>query len=149
MFRRRAEGVEVLLVHPGGPFWARKDDGAWTIPKGGSDAGEDRLATAQREFLEETGSAVQGAFIDLGAHRQSSGKTIVAWAVEGDLDADSIRSNSFEMEWPPHSGKTADFPEVDKAAWYSLGDANAKIIAGQRPILAALVGKLGLTPKSD
>jgi predicted NUDIX family NTP pyrophosphohydrolase len=138
LFRRRAAGVEVMLVHPGGPFWAKKDEGAWSIPKGLADEGEHFLAAAKREFLEETGMAVDGEFLDLGAHKQPGGKTIVAWACEGAFDPASLKSNTFSLEWPPHSGRTAEFPEVDRAAWCSIDEAFMKINKGQRPIIAAL-----------
>jgi predicted NUDIX family NTP pyrophosphohydrolase len=143
LFRRHPAGMEVMLVHPGGPFWAKKDPGAWSIPKGLADEGEDLLATAKREFLEETGMAVDGEFLDLGAHKQASGKTIVAWAHEGDFDTESLKSNAFAIEWPPHSGRMAEFPEVDRAAWYSIDEALKKINKGQRPIIAALAERLG------
>jgi predicted NUDIX family NTP pyrophosphohydrolase len=138
LFRRRPAGVEVMLVHPGGPFWAKKDAGAWSIPKGLADEGEDLLAAAKREFLEETGMAVDGDFPDLGAHKQAGGKTIVAWACEGDFDPALLKSNTFVIEWPPHSGRMAEFPEVDRAAWYSIDEALEKINKGQRPIIARL-----------
>ncbi len=142
LFRKRPRGVEVLLVHPGGPFWARKDEGAWSIPKGEAEPEEDLLATARREFFEETGAAVEGAFLDLGSHRQPGGKIVAAWAVEGDFDPASLTSGTFAMEWPPRSGKTAHFPEVDKAGWFDLETAATKILQGQRPILSALAGRL-------
>jgi predicted NUDIX family NTP pyrophosphohydrolase len=143
LYRRRGPGdVEVLLVHPGGPFWARKDDGAWSIPKGEYEPGEDPLATAKREFGEETGAteeaAMKGPPIALGSFRQPSGKIIEAWAVEGTFDPESLRSNTFTMEWPPRSGRMAEFPEVDRAQWLTLEAAAVKIIKGQRPILEAL-----------
>jgi len=144
LYRRRPQGVEVLLVHPGGPFWARKDDGAWSMPKGLVDEGEDLLAAARREFFEETGTAIEGEFLDLGAHKQSGGKVIVAWAREGDFDPASLKSDTFSMEWPPHSGKTAESPEVDKAGWFSLDEALVKATKGQRPIIEALAGRLGV-----
>jgi predicted NUDIX family NTP pyrophosphohydrolase len=149
LFRRSPAGVEVLLVHPGGPFWMKKDQGAWSIPKGMADEGEDLLAAAKREFFEETGSTVAGEFIELGAHRQPGGKTIVAWAHESEFEPESLRSNAFTMEWPPRSGKTAEFPEVDKAGWYSLDEALNKATKGQKPILAALAEKLGVTLTTD
>jgi predicted NUDIX family NTP pyrophosphohydrolase len=142
LFRRRAEGAEVMLVHPGGPFWAKKDAGSWSIPKGLADEGEDLLAAAKREYLEETGMAADGDFLDLGAHKQPGGKTIAAWACEGDFDTTALRSNTFSLEWPPRSGKTAEFPEVDKAAWHSIDEALEKISKGQMSILAALVKRL-------
>jgi predicted NUDIX family NTP pyrophosphohydrolase len=142
LFRRRHAGLEVMLAHPGGPFWARKDAGAWSIPKGLADEGEDLLAAAKREFFEETAMAVEGELIDLGAHKQPGGKTIVAWACESDFDTTALKSNTFALEWPPRSGRTAEFPEVDRAAWYSIDEALAKINKGQRPIIAALVKRL-------
>jgi predicted NUDIX family NTP pyrophosphohydrolase len=146
LFRRRPAGVEVMLVHPGGPFWAKKDAGAWSIPKGLMNEGEDRLAAAKREFLEETGMAIEGECFDLGPHKQPGGKTIAAFAQEGDFDPASLKSNTFSIEWPPHSGRTAEFPEVDRAAWYSLDDALGKATKGQRPIIAALAEMLGAKP---
>jgi predicted NUDIX family NTP pyrophosphohydrolase len=137
LFRRRA-GLEVMLVHPGGPFWAKKDEGAWSIPKGLADGSEDLLAAAKREFLEETGMPVAGEFLDLGAHKQPSAKTIAAWACEGDFDPAMLKSNTFSLEWPPRSGRMAEFPEVDRAAWYSIDGALVKINTGQKPIIAAL-----------
>ncbi len=144
LFRRRPEGVQVLLVHPGGPFWAKKDLGAWSIPKGLTNEGEDWLAAAKREFLEETGMAIEGECLDLGQHKQPGGKTIVAFAHEGDFDSASLESNAFAIEWPPHSGRMAQFPEVDRAAWCSIGEATEKAARGQRPIIAALAEKLGV-----
>jgi predicted NUDIX family NTP pyrophosphohydrolase len=138
LFRKGAAGVEVMLVHPGGPFWAKKDFGAWSIPKGLADEAEHLLAAAKREFLEETGMAVDGEFLDLGAHKQPSGKTIVAFACEGDFDPAALISNMFTMEWPPGSGKTAEFPEVDKAAWLPIDEATGKINKGQAPIIMRL-----------
>jgi predicted NUDIX family NTP pyrophosphohydrolase len=143
LFRRRPAGVEVMLVHPGGPFWARKDAGAWSIPKGLVNEGEDWLAAAKREFQEETGMAIEGECLDLGAHKQPGGKTIAAFAHAGDFDPASLTSNAFSIEWPPHSGRTAEFPEVDRAAWYSIDEAMEKAVPGQRPIIAALAEKLG------
>jgi predicted NUDIX family NTP pyrophosphohydrolase len=143
LFRRRPAGVEVLLVHPGGPFWARKDAGAWSIPKGLIDEGEDWLAAAKREFLEETGMAIEGECVDLGQHKQPGGKTIVAFAREGDFDPASLTSNAFSIEWPPHSGRMKEFPEVDRATWYSIDEAMVKATPGQRPIIAALAEKHG------
>jgi predicted NUDIX family NTP pyrophosphohydrolase len=144
LFRRGRNGVQVLLVHPGGPFWARKDAGAWSIPKGLVDEREDLLAAAKREFFEETGMTIDGDFLDLGAHKQPGGKTIVAWAIEGDFDTESLKSNAFSIEWPPRSGRMAEFPEVDKAAWHSIDEALEKATPGQRPIIAALAQRLGV-----
>jgi predicted NUDIX family NTP pyrophosphohydrolase len=138
LYRRREE-LEVFLVHPGGPFWARKDLGAWTIPKGEVGEGEDPLAAARREFTEETGFTASGEFRSLKPLRQPSGKTIVAWAVEGDCDPAELRSNLFEMEWPPRSGKRKEFPEVDRGAWYPLAEARRRILTGQAPFLDELV----------
>ena len=131
-----------MLVHPGGPFWARKDNGAWSIPKGLTNEGEDWLAAAKREFLEETGTAIEGECLNLGAHKQPGGKTIVAFAQEGDFDPASLKSNAFSIEWPPRSGRMAEFPEVDRAALYSLAEATEKINKGQKPIIVALAEKL-------
>src|SRR5947209_7456789 len=142
-FRRRNGQLEVLLVHPGGPYWRHKDEGAWSVPNGLVSEGEDELAAARREFEEETGSQADGPFIPLPSVRQKSGKTIVVWAMEGNLDADSIRSNLFELEWPPRSGRMETFPEVDRAAWVSVADARSKLIPGQHALLDALVARLG------
>jgi predicted NUDIX family NTP pyrophosphohydrolase len=141
-FRRRAGEVEVLLVHPGGPFFAKKDRGAWTIPKGELAAAEDPLAAAQREFTEETGLAVGGPFLPLGALRQSPAKTVHAWAVEADCDPATIKANTFELEWPPRSGRREQFPEIDRAAWFSLPRAREKLHAGQVALLDRLVAAL-------
>jgi predicted NUDIX family NTP pyrophosphohydrolase len=142
MFRRRAGLVEVLLVHPGGPFWQKKDLGAWSIPKGEYYAGEDPVRAAQREFEEETGFKPEGDLIPLTDCRQPSGKIVKAWAVEGDLDAAQIRSNLFSLEWPPKSGKMREFPEVDRAQWFSIADAREKILKGQAVFLDQLAAKL-------
>src|SRR5215813_7781705 len=117
LYRKRDTGIEVFIVHPGGPFWAKKDDGAWSIPKGEYVDGENPLSVAKREFTEETGSDLSGAFVELAPAKQPSGKIIRAWAIEGDLDAASIQSNSFSVEWPPKSGHMQIFPEVDRALW--------------------------------
>ncbi|HEU4560038.1 MAG TPA: NUDIX domain-containing protein [Longimicrobium sp.] len=138
MYRRRPGGVEVFLVHPGGPFWAKKDAGAWSIPKGEYLPGDDPLDAARREFEEETGMVPEGEFAELGAIRQAGGKTVAAWAFEGDCDPESIRSNTFTLEWPPKSGKQREFPEVDRAGWFTLEEAEEKILSGQRPLLARL-----------
>lgn len=138
LYRWRDGQLEVLLVHPGGPLWSKKDEGAWSIPKGEYDTAEDPLTVAQREFHEETGCHVSGTFVPLRPLRQPSGKVISAWAVEGDLDAASIRSNTFSLEWPPKSGKEQAFPEVDRAGWYDLSLAAMKLLPGQRPFLDQL-----------
>lgn len=132
MYRRRNTAVEVLLVHPGGPFWAKKDDGAWSLPKGIIDPGEDDLLAAIREFEEETGFAAEGDFIALTPRRQPSGKIISAWAIEGDCDPSAMKSNTFTMEWPPRSGNMAEFPEADRIEWFDIESAKTKIIQGQR-----------------
>lgn len=138
LYRMQSGVPEVFLVHPGGPFWARKDVGAWSIPKGEYEQGADPLETARREFLEETGSAIEGKFTALSGLKQRSGKTVYAWAVEGDIDADLIKSNLFEIEWPPHSGRQQQFPEVDRGGWFTLPDARQKVLAGQRDFLDQL-----------
>jgi predicted NUDIX family NTP pyrophosphohydrolase len=137
LFRRHPD-LEVMLVHPGGPFWTKKDVGAWSIPKGLANEGEDLLEAAKREFLEETGAPAEGVFLDLRAHKQPGGKTVVAWACEGDFDPALLKSNTFTLEWPPRSGRMAEFPEIDRAAWYSIDEALVKINKGQKPIIAAL-----------
>jgi predicted NUDIX family NTP pyrophosphohydrolase len=136
---RETNGVlEVLLAHPGGPFWARKDEGAWTIPKGLVEPGADLLATAQREFTEETGFVAAGPFVPLAPVRQTSGKIVHGFACRGDFDAAKLTSNMFEIEWPPRSGRRKQFPEVDRAAWFDLATAREKLIAYQRPFLVEL-----------
>ncbi|MGC2460415.1 MAG: NUDIX domain-containing protein [Steroidobacteraceae bacterium] len=135
LYRKRLGILEIFLVHPGGPYWARKDNGAWSIPKGEYEQGEEALQAAQREFLEETGVAVNGPFLALAPVRQPSGKMITAWAAEGDLDPTRLRSNTFSLEWPPKSGVMQSFPEVDRGAWFSLANARSKLSPGQRPLL--------------
>jgi predicted NUDIX family NTP pyrophosphohydrolase len=143
LFRGRGARLEVLLVHMGGPFWARRDAGAWSLPKGESEPGEDALGAARREFAEELGSQPpRGHAIDLGAVKQAGGKVVRAWALEGELDAASIRSSSFEMEWPRGSGRRRSFPEVDRAAWFDLSTAREKLLRGQLPFLERLRGHL-------
>lgn len=146
LYRRQGPQLEVLLVHPGGPFWAKKDDGAWTIPKGGYLPGEDAFAAAKREFEEETGSRPEGEALALGSFRQSSAKIVTVWAIEGGFDPSALLSNTFSMEWPPGSGRNGQFPEVDRAAWFTLDAAGRKILKGQRPILAALLRQLAVPP---
>jgi predicted NUDIX family NTP pyrophosphohydrolase len=139
LHRRGENGLEVLLVHPGGPFWAKKDLGAWSIPKGEHDDAEQALECALREFEEETGTRpAEGELDDLGTVRQKSGKVVQAWALEGDLDADAIRSNTFTMEWPPRSGANSEFPEVDRAAWFLLREARVRINPAQVAFLDRL-----------
>lgn len=135
---RRYDGLEVLLAHPGGPFWIKKDDGAWTIPKGVADTDADTLSAARREFTEETGFVANGDMLPLKAVRQRSGKTVIAWAFEADFDLEKFSSNAFEMEWPPRSGKMKSFPEIDRLAWFDYDTALTKIIAYQRPFIVEL-----------
>jgi predicted NUDIX family NTP pyrophosphohydrolase len=143
VFRCGPAGLEVLLGHMGGPFWARKDIGAWSVPKGEYEPDEQPLAAARREFLEELGlPAPEGELIDLGEVRQSSGKVVTAWAVEGDLDPADVVPGTFEMEWPKGSGQLREFPEIDRVAWLDVDAARAKIVAAQRPFLDRLVGSV-------
>jgi predicted NUDIX family NTP pyrophosphohydrolase len=143
LYRLRPAGPEVLLGHMGGPFWARKDDGAWSIPKGEHGPDEDPLAVAHREFEEELGSSVPaGTLLPLGEVRVTSAKVLTVWAVEGDLDATATRSNTFELEWPPRSGRLQEFPEIDRAAWFGLPDARGKLLKGQVPFLDRLGERL-------
>lgn len=147
LFRRASENLEVLLVHPGGPFWATRDLGAWSIPKGECEEGEDPLEAARREFAEELGSpppeAPEGEILELGDVRQKAGKIVLAWAIAGDLDAERITSNTFEMEWPPRSGRTQQFPEVDRAGWFTLPEARERINPAQVALLDRLRDALG------
>ena len=142
LYRVKEREIEAFLVHPGGPFWAKKDEGAWTIPKGEIDAGEDALAAAIREFAEETGATLAGEFRALPPIRQAGGKTVLAWAIAGELDPDAIRSNEFEIEWPPKSGQRQRFPEIDRAEWFALDEARRKINKAQAALLDALVEML-------
>jgi predicted NUDIX family NTP pyrophosphohydrolase len=139
MYRRRETTIEVLLVHPGGPFWARKDVGAWSIPKGEVASGEDPLETARRELKEETGLRAIGTLTPLTPITQKSGKVVHAWAFEGDADAAAIKSNTFSMEWPGGSGKMQQFPEVDRAGWFGIEEASRKILPAQLPMVLELV----------
>jgi predicted NUDIX family NTP pyrophosphohydrolase len=139
---RKTSGLEVFLVHPGGPFFAKKDLGAWTVPKGELDEGEDPLACARREFTEETGFIASGNFIELGEIQQKSGKRVVAWASEGDCDPARLVSNTCEIDWPPRSGKKLSIPEVDRGAWFSLERAQTKLIEAQHPLLERLAAAL-------
>ena len=142
LYRIRDSKVEIFLVHPGGPFWTKKDAGAWSIPKGEFADDENPLATAKREFAEETGCIIDGNFIELTPVKQPGGKLVYAWAVEGDCRAESIKSNLFTLEWPPRSGKRKEFPEVDRAAWFDLTTAKDKILKGQVALLEDLERKL-------
>ena len=138
LFREASGELEVLLVHPGGPFWSRKDEGAWSIPKGEFEEGEDPLAAARRELEEETGASAQGEAIPLGQIRQAGGKVVHAWAVQGDFDPALLRSNTFLLEWPPKSSRMREFPEVDRAGWFSITDAKRKILKSQAELLDRL-----------
>src|SRR5215203_2187620 len=139
LYRVRDGRPEVLIGHMGGPFWARKDEGAWSVFKGEYDDAEEPLAAARREFEEETGRPPpDGPVVDLGEVRQSSGKAVTAWAIEGDFDPSTLKSNTFTTEWPPRSGRQAEFPEVDRAAWFDLATARQKLVRGQVPLIDAL-----------
>jgi predicted NUDIX family NTP pyrophosphohydrolase len=142
LYRIRKAAIEVLLVHPGGPYWKNKDEGAWSIPKGEFLPEEDPLAAARREFFEETGVAIEGELRALKPLRQPGGKIVHAWAVEADLDPATIVSNTFEIEWPPRSGRLQSFPEIDRGAWFSLPEARRKILRGQVPLLEELAQML-------
>ncbi|NWF97849.1 MAG: NUDIX domain-containing protein [Nitrospirae bacterium] len=147
VYRFKNNKLEVLLVHPGGPFWAKKDEGAWSIPKGEYLEGEDPLLAAKREFLEETGYEINGNFRKLTPLKQHSGKIISAWAVEGDLNVNNIKSNTFTIEWPPHSGKVAEFLEIDRAEWFTVDIAIKKILKGQAGFIEELCGILNYKVK--
>jgi predicted NUDIX family NTP pyrophosphohydrolase len=150
LYRSRDGVVEVLIAHPGGPFWARKDDGVWSIPKGEYTEGEDPWAVAQREFLEELGLPVPaGPRIDLGALRQPSGKVVTTFAILGDLDVTDARSNTFELEWPKGSGTMREFPEVDRVGWFAVAPARAKLLKGQRSFLDRLMTHEALAGLSE
>ncbi len=143
LYRKKDDGMEFFLVHPGGPYWAKKDEGAWSVPKGEFEDGEDPFEAARREFREETGFDVDGRFIELQPIRQPSGKVIYVWALEGDLDAAAIKSNAFAMEWPPKSGRLQEFPEVDRGGWFGVDEAREKLLPGQRGFLDELLKHLG------
>jgi predicted NUDIX family NTP pyrophosphohydrolase len=143
LYRGSGAALEVLLVHPGGPFWARRDAGAWSIPKGEYEEGEDPRACALREFEEETGTPLPpGELVELGDIRQKGGKVVTAWAADGDLDADAVRSNTFTMEWPPRSGRWATFPEIDRAGWFGVDEAREKLNAAQAEFVDRLLERL-------
>ena len=141
---RRGVDVQVFLVHPGGPFWAKKDEGAWSLPKGEFEDNEDPLKAARREFEEETSYVIDGEFEKLDPIKQRGGKVIFAWAVEGDCDAGRIKSNTFSMVWPPRSGRVQEFPEVDRADWFTVGEARTRILPGQVGFLEQLMSNLGI-----
>lgn len=138
LYRRRGDGLDVLLAHPGGPFWHSQDDGAWGIPKGGPMTGETPEETARREFEEELGAPATGALQPLGRLRQRGGKWVEAFAMEGDFEPERLNSMMFRMEWPPRSGRFSEFPEVDRAAWFDLDAARTKMLESQRPLLDRL-----------
>jgi len=142
LYRWKNSVLGVFLIHPGGPFFAKKDEGAWSVPKGELDEGEDALAAARREFGEETGCKAEGDFIPLSPIIQKNGKTVLAWAVEGDCDAASIKSNTFALEWPPKSGRVQDFPEVDRAGWFTVDEAKKKINPAQAALVDELLDKI-------
>lgn len=143
LFRRRGNGLEVFLVHPGGPFWAARDAGAWSIPKGLCEADEPPLVAAKREFSEETGFTVDGDFIALGRIKQPGGKIVYAWALEKDIDAAALHSNTFVLEWPKGSGIMREYPEVDRGAWFGLTQARRRMLKGQLGFIDRLVEQLG------
>jgi predicted NUDIX family NTP pyrophosphohydrolase len=144
LFRRAGGMVQFLLVHPGGPFWSKKDEGAWSIPKGLYEEPENAIAAARRELREEIGLTITADLVELGKFKQPGGKVISAWAAESDFNVADLRSNAFSLEWPPKSGKRKEFPEVDRAGWFSIVEAAAKITKGQLPILTRLASELGL-----
>jgi predicted NUDIX family NTP pyrophosphohydrolase len=147
LYRRRGSGVEVLIGHMGGPFWARKDDAAWSVPKGEYGPDEQAFDVALREFEEELGTPVPADdFLPLGEVRQSGGKVLRVWAAQGDLDAAAARSNTFSLVWPPHSGRLQEFPEIDRAAWVSVDEARTKLVRGQVPLLDRLLAALTAPP---
>jgi len=143
LFRERGNDIQVLLGHPGGPFWGRKDQGAWTIPKGLVAPGESPLSTAQREFEEETGHCATGSAISLGSAKQPGGKIVHAWAVKGDWDPADLKSNTFDMEWPPRSGRLQTFPEIDRAAWFAVAEARIRVLKGQAVFIERLLQAVG------
>jgi len=149
LYRHRGELLEVFLVHPGGPFWAKKDAGAWSLPKGEIGEDEDPLQAAKREFTEETGFPIEGEFRPLEPIKQPGGKVVQAWAIEADCDPAQVRSNVFTMEWPPKSGRTQQFPEVDRAEWFAVAQARKRIIAAQINFLDQLVSVLGIAKDSE
>lgn len=143
LFRAGDDGVQILLGHPGGPFWRRRDQGVWTIPKGLIAPGEDSHAAALREFIEETGHRPAGEFLALGSAKQPGGKLVHVWAVQDDWDPAGLRSNTFEMEWPPRSGQLQEFPEIDRAAWFGIAEARARILNGQAVFIDRLLEAIG------
>jgi predicted NUDIX family NTP pyrophosphohydrolase len=148
VYRRSGASVQFLLAHPGGPFWAKKDDGAWSIPKGLIGQGEESFAAAAREFEEEVGQPVAGAFAELTPVKQKGGKVVLAWMVEADLDLGGFRSNHFEIEWPPRSGRRASFPEIDRVGWFDPSAALSKILPSQAPLILEALARLSLPAAS-
>jgi predicted NUDIX family NTP pyrophosphohydrolase len=148
MYRRDDDGLRLLLVHPGGPFWKNRDANAWSIPKGECVAGEDPLTVAKREFGEELGADIIGPVAPLGEIVQAAGKVVAAWAVEGDFDVTTLSSNTFEIEWPPRSGRRQSFPEVDRAEWFAPAEARRKLLASQHPFIDRLLAAIGGIPRS-
>jgi predicted NUDIX family NTP pyrophosphohydrolase len=146
LFRYRDGRLQIMLVHPGGPFWVKKDEGAWSIPKGMFEKNEGALEAAKREFKEETGFDVDGEFIELGELKQPSKKIVHAWAIEGDLDTAKIKSNTFTLEWPPDSGNCKDYPEIDRGEWFDIDVAKKKILKGQAEFITRLIDRLGYVP---
>ena len=145
LYRKNNKHLQVFLVHPGGPFFVKKDLGSWSIPKGELSEEEDPLEAAKREFFEETGTLLDGMYIALSPVKQKSGKIVCAWAIEGNIDEKQIKSNLFQIEWPPKSGKLKEYPEIDRGEWFTISDANEKIIPGQAPLLLELSSKVGVT----
>lgn len=143
LYRRRDGEIEVFLVHPGGPFWAKKDLGAWSIPKGEYAEGESPREAARREFREETGFEVEGELTELGTGKQAGGKVVSAWAAEGDCDPEKLRSNTCMIEWPPRSGRQMEIPEVDRGVWFGIAEARERILKSQAPVLELLIAHLG------
>lgn len=138
LYRMLSKDLEVFLVHPGGPYWVKKDEGAWSVPKGEFEAGEEPLEAARREFYEETGFEITGRFMELTPLKQPSGKVVYVWALAGNVDAASVKSNMFSMEWPPGSGRQREFPEVDRGGWFTIAQAREKLLPGQRGFLDQL-----------
>lgn len=149
VYRHKNNNLEILLVHPGGPYWAHKDEGVWSIPKGEIEPGEDKVAAAKREFYEETGTRIDGDFINLTPVKLASGKVVYAYAIEGDIDASQIHSNNFTMEWPPASGKLQQFPEIDKGEWFTPGKARQKISRPQASFIDELLKKINIVDRNN
>lgn len=143
MYRRSGEQLEVFLVHPGGPYWSKKNEGVWTLPKGEFEDGEEPLAAARREFYEETGFYADDPFLELGSIRQKSGKVVLAWAFEGDCNPEELKSNLCQIEWPPRTKRFVDIPEIDRGGWFSIPEAKERILPSQQPFLEALVRNIG------